>query len=192
MALGNNVRIERVHAQPSSATFTIPPIRRLLSDEVGPGLWCDPFAGWNSPATVTNDLNPAAPTQAHEEALRFLRSQLPGIYAGVFYDPPYSFRQAKEVYEGLGAEKPERFSGTEYWAACRDEIMRITVPGGKVLCFGWTSTGLGMSRGFDMIRVLLVAHGGARNDTICTVETKTGTPSPKMLRSITRRCDVKA
>ena len=45
---------------------------------------------------------------------------------------------------------------------------------GKVLCFGWNSMGCGMKRGFDMKRILLVPHGGSRNDTICTVEVKGG------------------
>jgi hypothetical protein len=34
--------------------------------------------------------------------------------------------------------------------------------------------GICKSRGFTMKRILLVPHGGAKNDTICTVEIKTG------------------
>lgn len=32
--------------------------------------------------------------------------------------------------------------------------------------------GLGKNRGFKMTRILLVAHGGSKNDTIVTVEIK--------------------
>ena len=59
-----------------------------------------------------------------------------------------------------------------FWSKTKDEIARITKPRGKVICFGWNSMGLGIKRGFKMNRILLVPHGGSRNDTICTVEIK--------------------
>ena len=54
------------------------------------------------------------------------------------------------------------------------EIARILKLNGKVICFGWSSMGLGKNRGFEMTRILLVPHGGSKNDTICTVEIKNG------------------
>ena len=68
--------IERVWAMPSSATFTIKPIARLLKKYIPekPNNWIDPFAGWNSPASLTNDLNPNAPTDYHLEAKEFIES----------------------------------------------------------------------------------------------------------------------
>ena len=60
----------------------------------------------------------------------------------------------------------------KYWADCKNEIARILKPGGKAICFGWSSMGLGKNRGFEMNRILLVPHGGSKNDTICTVEQK--------------------
>lgn len=90
---------------------------------------------------------------------------------GVLYDPPYSPRQVRECYDGIGIDIP--FDGrTNFWSDTKDEIARITKNGGKVICFGWNSMGCGLSRGFKMDRVLIVPHGGMRNDTICTVETK--------------------
>jgi hypothetical protein len=44
--------------------------------------------------------------------------------------------------------------------------------GGIVLSFGWNTNGIGLARGFNIEEILLVAHGGAKNDTICTVERK--------------------
>lgn len=32
--------------------------------------------------------------------------------------------------------------------------------------------GIGLKRGFEMIEILLVPHGGSKNDTIVTVERK--------------------
>ena len=53
-----------------------------------------------------------------------------------------------------------------------DEIKRILKPNGLALCFGWNSNGIGKTRGFEMLEVLLVPHGGSKNDTICTAERK--------------------
>ena len=53
-----------------------------------------------------------------------------------------------------------------------DEVARILKVGGKLICCGWTSMGGAQSRGFEMDRILLVPHGGRKNDTIVTVETK--------------------
>ena len=60
----------------------------------------------------------------------------------------------------------------KYWADCKNEIARIIKPGGKAICFGWNSMGLGKNRGFKMERILLVPYGGSKNDTIVTVEKK--------------------
>ena len=54
-----------------------------------------------------------------------------------------------------------------------DEISRILKIGGICMCFGWNSSGVGNRRGFDILEILLVAHGGSHNDTIVTVEKKT-------------------
>ena len=43
---------------------------------------------------------------------------------------------------------------------------------GWVMCFGWNTNGLGKNRGFEMTEILIVAHGGSKNDTLCTLEYK--------------------
>ena len=45
-------------------------------------------------------------------------------------------------------------------------------PNGIVMCFGWNSAGIGKVRNFEMIEILMVAHGGSHNDTLVTVERK--------------------
>jgi tRNA1(Val) A37 N6-methylase TrmN6 len=165
--------MQRTHAQPNKWTFTIPPIKKLLSEEMNDGLWCDPFAGQHSPAQVRNDLDEEAEAEYHMDALKFLKSQPTERFDGVLYDPPYSTRQASECYKGHGLKHLTRnVTNMKYWARCKDEIARILKPGGKALCFGWNSMGICKSRGFEMIRVLMVPHGGTRHDTICTVEVK--------------------
>lgn len=61
---------------------------------------------------------------------------------------------------------------SSYWTKHKKEIARIVKPNGKVITFGWNSGGIGMKYGFEIVRILLVPHGGWHNDTICTVNIK--------------------
>ena len=165
--------IERVWAMPSQWTFTIGPIRKLLMEELTGGYYLDPFAGRHSIAQVTNDLNPDINVASHDDALTFLQQQPSATYDGVLFDPPYSITQAAECYKSFGKEKLVVSVGNmAYWKKCKDELARCLKVGGKAICCGWSSQGLGKSRGFEMTRILLVPHGGSKNDTIVTVETK--------------------
>ena len=166
----STLAIERSWGQPNRHTFLIAPIKKILAEELTEGTWLDPFSGFNSPATITNDINPEAPAMFHEDALVWLKGQSSEGVDGILYDPPYSFYQAKTVYENFGSDKMSMNMG--YWAACKDEIARIIKPGGKVLCFGWNSMGISKGRGFEMVRIILIPHGGSRNDTIVTIERK--------------------
>lgn len=164
------MRIDRVWAMPNKWTFCIKPIKALLEKELTDGLWIDPYAGENSPAEITNDLNPSKNTKYHLHAIDFLKLFEDDSVDGVLYDPPYSPRQVKECYEGIGLDGWD--GRMTFWSDAKNEIARIVKPGGKVICCGWNSMGCGAKRGFEMDRILIVPHGGSRNDTICTVETK--------------------
>jgi hypothetical protein len=54
----------------------------------------------------------------------------------------------------------------------RDALDVVMLPGSIVLSFGWNSNGMGKTRGYELQEILLVAHGGAHNDTICLAEKK--------------------
>lgn len=163
--------ISRVWAMPNKWTFIIKPIRNLLNKYINNGYWCDPFAGENSPAQIQNDLS--GKVEFCLDALRFLQSRNNEEFDGVLFDPPYSITQAKLCYEGRGFEllkiKP---TSMKYWSECKNEISRILKPNGICISFGWNSTGCGKNRGFEIIEILLVPHGGHKNDTIVTVEQK--------------------
>jgi len=173
--LETNIPMRRIWAMPSKWTFTIKPIRELIFKYVkDPSNWVDPFAGENSPAEITNDLNPDRPAKFHLDALEFLQQQ---TYAeGVLYDPPYSFTQAKECYDSYGkelfVEHDKKPTMMNYWSSCKNEIARIVKPGGIVISFGWNTNGMGKGRNFEIVEILIVPHGGDKNDTIVTVERK--------------------
>ncbi len=171
------MRIERTWAMPSRWTFRIKPISNLLDEEMGSGFmikgqWCDPFAGKNSRAQVTNDLNPDTIAEYHMDALEFLKTRKDNEFDGILFDPPYSPSQVKECYEGIGLKATQEATSQSFWSEAKNEIARITKTGGKVICFGWNSMGLGKNRGFEMYRILMIPHGGAKNDTIVTCEIK--------------------
>lgn len=90
----------------------------------------------------------------------------------VLYDPPYSTRQVSESYHNFGFEVTQSDTQASWRRKHLDEIARILKPNGKCICFGWNSNGIGIKRGFNLYRVLIVAHGGSHNDTLVTCEIK--------------------
>ena len=164
----------RVWAMPNAETFKIKPIAELLRRYIkSTDIVIDPFANGSKIATITNDLNPDYDTDYHVDALDFLKMFADASVDVVLYDPPYSPRQVSECYKGVGREVTFIDTSGAWRRKHLDEIQRILKPGGMDFCFGWNSNGVGKKRGFKMIELLLVAHGGSHNDTICTVEVKT-------------------
>jgi hypothetical protein len=164
------MKIERIWAMPNKWTFSIKPIKDLLQQEVGSSTnWIDPYAGENGVlyADYTNDL-----AQDGIDALEFLKGFDDNFADGILLDPPYSLRQVSEHYKKAGIKCTGWHTSSGYNSKLKNEAARIIKPGGKVICFGWNSMGLGKTRGFKMERILIVPHGGSKNDTICTVETK--------------------
>ncbi len=169
MTLVQLPRMAREWAMPSAETFTIPPIHSLTMRYVRDGKgWIDPFAGNNSPAEFTNDLNPNTKAKSHKEALDFCKEFSPGSKRGGIFDPPYSTRQIKECYEGIGLSGFT--TDNSFWSRVKDALSLLIAPGGYVLSYGWNSCGMGKKRGFILCEILLVCHGRGHNDTIVTVE----------------------
>jgi hypothetical protein len=164
----NTIKINRVWVMPSIWTFKLVPIKQLLV-KYSVGLnWGDPFAGENSPAEYTNDIEGRC-AKFKNDALDFLKSMPSDSLSGILFDPPYSVEQCLRRY----TPKCKGTAGrAEYWAKCKNEIARIIRPGGIAISFCWDSTGIGKSRGFSIIEILLMCHGACHNDTIVTIETK--------------------
>ena len=167
------MKINRLWAMSNSHTFSIPPIRELIEHYVGwSDVIVDPFANDSTIGTITNDLNPKFDTDYNMDALEFLKSIKTAYADVVLYDPPYSPRQVKECYDSIGLPLTAEETKASWRSRHLDEIARIFKPGGFALSFGWYSNGIGNKRGFEIFEVLVVAHGGSKNDTLCTVERK--------------------
>ena len=159
---------------PNKNTFDIKPIKDLVARNISDEqLVIDPFANKNKIASVTNDLDNSFDTDYNLDALDFLKMFDSNSVDVVLFDPPYSPRQVSESYKKLGRSVNMQTTQSSFWSNMKIEIARIVKPHGKVLSFGWNSQGVGKVRGFEIKEILLVAHGGNHNDTICTVEVKT-------------------
>lgn len=166
--------MRREFAMPNAETFSIQPIGQFIARHmVGDAV--DPFARNSALARYRNDLNPETSAEHHMDAeafCRMLAADGVSVATGLF-DPPYSPRQISEVYQsaGLAVGMKETQNGALY-RRVRDAMDDLIEPGGIVLSFGWHSNGMGKKRGYEIEEILLVAHGGAHNDTICLAERK--------------------
>lgn len=170
------MKMSRVWAMPNPETFSIPPIRDfvrsyLLKAKVS----VDMFSKNKTWATFTNDLDPKTKSQSHMDAEAFclqLERMQVRVDLGLF-DPPYSPRQISECYKAAGLEVGmKETQNAALYKRVRDSLHPLIAPGGIVLSFGWSSGGMGKTRGYEIEEIMLVAHGGAHNDTICMAERK--------------------
>lgn len=164
------MKFSRAWAMPTADTFDCKPIgdfvRRYLN-----GVSVDPFARDKLWATLTNDINPNTKALLHMDAEDFLWTLSEGGKEAdcIILDPPYSPRQVSESYKAAGLKASMKDTqNAALYARVRWAARHICKPGTIVLSFGWNSTGMG--DGFEKIELLLVAHGGAHNDTICLAE----------------------
>lgn len=165
--------INRVWHMPNKNTFEIKPIRKLIEKYIKDArVVVDPFANSNKYGTITNDLDPQYDTTYHMDATEFLKSLDDNIADVVLYDPPFSPRQVSECYKKFNMTVNMETTQASYWSKQKEQIARIVKPNGIVVTCGWNSGGIGKKYGFDIVEILLVAHGGWHNDTIITVERK--------------------
>jgi len=161
---------------PASDTFDCKPIREMVKRYLRKSkVSIDPFARNKRWATYTNDMNPETEAEYHMDACDFLQILLnKGVQADlIIFDPPYTLRQAQECYQQFGKwtlkESQNAIRWTKEKAMCHELLQSC----GHFLHFGHSSNGLGEKYQMKIVELLLVAHGGAHNDTICLAEHKT-------------------
>jgi len=157
---------------PNKWTFQIPVIdhliRRYAKDGIG---WADPFAGQSKFAQYRNDLDTSNNQPFQCEAITFMDGlSIPLL--GALFDPPYSLTQVSRSYKDMGLQYHNGDNPTGGYPKVRDKISRLVTVDGYVISFGWNTVGMGKNRGFDIVEIMIISHGGNRNDTLCTVEQK--------------------
>ena len=171
----DGVRLSRFWAMPNADTFSIDVIGKLVKRYLREStVSVDPFARDKLWCTHTNDLNPNTRAEYHMTALEFLKWINHARFAAdlVLFDLPYSHGQTKELYESVGLtyNKAHSENTSQNWRAERDVIDKILRPGGIVISFGWNTSGMGIARGYEIVEMMIVNHGGHHNDTLITVE----------------------
>lgn len=166
----------RAFSMPNADTFSMPPVeefvRRYMANSTRS---VDPFARNKRWATTTNDLNPDTAAEYHMDAEDFLiRMAVEGQkFDLALFDPPYSPRQISECYKNIGLTVGmKETQNAALYKRVRDALSFVLTPTATVLSFGWNSNGMGKNRGWEIIEILLVAHGGGHNDTICLSEVR--------------------
>jgi hypothetical protein len=167
------MQFSRHFATASAWTFSIKPIKELLSRYVtNADEWCDPFAGKNSPAKFTNDMNPERKAMFCMDAKDFCDQLEAPNLKGVLFDPPYSYRQVSEHYQSLGLKAKSIDTSYNFYTRVMDAIDPKLPVGSIAISFGWNTTGFCKKRGWEKIEIMIVSHGGHHNDTLITVEKK--------------------
>lgn len=172
--------MSRVWQNPNSKTFTIPKIRDFIIRNLPTGdiVVLDCFANecsikdYVKGKVITNDINPYFETDFNLSAEVFLRTFEKESVDVVLYDPPYSPTQVKRCYEGFGLKATQSDTRRDFIFQSKREIAAVLKPAGLCFSFGWNSIGIGKNQGFEIKEIMLVCHGGNRNDTICVLEEK--------------------
>jgi hypothetical protein len=177
LRVDTGIVFNRAFAMPNAETFSIKPIAEFVARYLAKSkISIDPFARNKNLATWCNDLDPSTSASFHMDAEEFCRAaHIRGALVDLaLFDPPYSPRQISECYKGFGREVTTKDTqNAALYKRVRDALDPLIVPGGICLSFGWSSNGMGSGRDYKIIEILLVAHGGAHNDTICIAEIKT-------------------
>jgi len=90
------------------------------------------------------------------------------IFDTVILDPPYTWRKAKEMYNGNMIGQYPRL---------KTELLEILSPQARIISLGWDTVGMSKSRGAEKIAVCVICHNGDHRDTLCVVEQLIATPS---------------
>lgn len=171
------MRFTRHWHMPSADTFSIKPFGEIVKKYIEKSkVSVDPFARNNRWATFTNDLNPDTLAEYHLDAKDFIsKLSNDGVKADLLIlDPPYSSRQISECYEIAGKRATMMDTQSSFWSGIKNACMNILTDESTVISFGWNTVGMGRGNDFEIVEIILVCHGGAHNDTICTIEKRNG------------------
>lgn len=113
---------------------------------------------------TSNDLDKDLKTTYHEDALDLIKALAVGDikFDVVLLDPPYAYRKSMECYKGN--QIASRFK------QLLDEVPKVLKDNGEVITFGYHSSAMSRKRGFKIVEICLISHGGAQHDTIVSVE----------------------
>lgn len=109
---------------------------------------------------VTNDLNESLDVDHHYDATE-ISEHFSKEFDTVVFDPPFSAYQASTHYGGCE---------TGYDTAMKKELSKVLRSGGRVIQFGYTTTCMPRSLGFDRTAVAVFNTLGRQKDILGSVD----------------------
>lgn len=165
------MNIERKWSMPSKNTFNLPMVKELIDKYKRNGIIIKPFE--NKVFTFNTDINSENYSMDHNmDAMDFLHIFQDNSVEMVLFEPPFSPKQISNYYKKMGKKVEQSTTQASFWSNYKKEISRVTKPNGIVMTNSWNSGGIGKKYGFEIIEILLIAHGGWHNDSIVTIEKK--------------------
>jgi hypothetical protein len=162
----NNITFTYLKQPLHRYTFEAPKIKQWVENNCE-GLTLNLFAGETklNINEIRNDLNLDTNPNLNMDALECCKYLVEKKYKfdTILLDPPYSYRKSMEKYNG-------RISSP--FNQIKDQLSYLTHKHSRIITFGYHSTCMGKKRGFNLIQILLICHGGAQHDTIAIVEEK--------------------
>lgn len=160
----NDPELHYFRTKTNTWTFRPKTIRKFVEERLQ-GRVLNLFAGKtklnHDDEIVRVDLDEERDADHHFDAIEVREHFDDESFDTVILDPPYSVIQARKRYDG-------GYAG--HFKHVRDQVSKIVRPGGQTLTFGFTSTGMAKSRGFEKEELAVFAHGGRYRDTFCVVE----------------------
>lgn len=164
--LTEGIEFGYIETPPNSWTFNSRKIREVVEFHLE-GRVLNLFAGKtkldHDDEVVRNDLDTERDADYHFDAMKVGEYFDENSFDTVVLDPPYNARKSREKYNG-------EYKGKLTHA--KDQLKNIVKPGGVVITFGYATTGMSKSRGFELEHVYVINHKGDHNDTLFTVERK--------------------
>jgi hypothetical protein len=160
------VDFEYLNQPPKRYTFEMPKLRVWLESQCK-GKVLNLFAGTTKLAVdeIRNDIDQNVPADYHMDSYEFVLMAIKNgwKFDTIVLDPPYNMRKSREKYEG-------RWIGS--FTKIKNLIPQLCADNAIVITFGYDTTGMSKSRGFEKIGICLICHNGDHHDTLCVVERK--------------------
>jgi len=111
------------------------------------------------------DLNKDMPADYYMDSYEFVEmaKEKGWKYNTIIFDPPYNLRKSREKYNGIYTSELRKI---------KTLLPDILKENGRVISYGYDTTGMGKTRGFEKISLCIVNHAGDHNDTLCLIEQK--------------------
>ena len=119
----------------------------------------------NDHEIVRNDIDEDRDADIHVDVCEIADHFKPESFGTIVYDPPFSQNQASRSYDGKNV-------GDD--ALAKRQFHKLLAPGGRVIQFGYTTTCMPMSLGYERREVAVWNTLGRMNDYLSVIDKKPG------------------